>query len=331
MILVFVEHDQGQADRSSLEALSAARRVASAAGAAEPVAAVLIGPGAAVGAASLAGYGVAEAHVVEDERLSAYAPAGWGRTVAQLAASLAPTIVLAAGTDRGHEVLAYAAAMSEAPMAANCLEIRPGSPFEVTRQRWGGSLLEEAALDGSAAAGAARFLTVAEHAFQPESASASSAVAVHSFAPTLSEADLRVRVVSKVAPEAGVVSLADARVVVGGGRGVGGAEAFSELEELAGLLHGAVGVSRVVTSAGWRPHSQQVGQTGTRIAPDIYIACGISGAIQHIVGCKAAKSILVINTDREAPIMSRAAYAVIGDLHTVVPAISAEIRRRQAS
>ncbi|MFI5200550.1 MAG: electron transfer flavoprotein subunit alpha/FixB family protein, partial [Candidatus Limnocylindrales bacterium] len=189
MILVFVEHDQGQADRSSLEALSAARRVASAAGAAEPVAAVLIGPGAAVGAASLAGYGVAEAHVVEDERLSAYAPAGWGRTLAQLAASLAPTIVLAAGTDRGHEVLAYAAAMSEAPMAANCLEIRPGSPFEVTRQRWGGSLLEEAALDGSPGAGGARFLTVAEHAFQPEPASESSPVAAHPFVPTLSETD----------------------------------------------------------------------------------------------------------------------------------------------
>ena len=99
------------------------------------------------------------------------------------------------------------------------------------------------------------------------------------------------------------------------------------MEELAALLGAAVGVSRVVTSAGWRPHAMQVGQTGTRIAPDLYIACGISGAIQHIVGCKAAKAILVVNTDREAPIMSRASYAVIGDLHAVVPAISAEIRR----
>jgi electron transfer flavoprotein alpha subunit len=114
---------------------------------------------------------------------------------------------------------------------------------------------------------------------------------------------------------------------VGGGRGLGGPEAFGILDELAGLLGGAVGVSRVATSAGWRPHSQQIGQTGLRIAPDLYIACGISGAIQHIVGCRAAKRILVINKDAEAPIMSRAAYAVIGDLHTVVPAISAEIRR----
>ena len=137
------------------------------------------------------------------------------------------------------------------------------------------------------------------------------------------------RVSGHEAPAAGSVSLADARVVVGGGRGVGSSAAFFELEELAALLGGAVGVSRAVTSNGWRPHTEQVGQTGLRIAPDLYIACGISGAIQHIVGCKAAKRILAINTDAESPIMGIADYAVIGDLHQVVPAISAEIRRRQ--
>jgi electron transfer flavoprotein alpha subunit len=327
VILAFVEHDSGRPDRSSLEALTFARRLAESSGSG-PLAAVLFGPGASDAAAALGSYGVSQAQVVADERIDSYAPAAWGRVVAQLTAAQSPSVVLAAGTDRGHEILAYAAAMSGAPMAANCLEVRPGpgATCEVTRQRWGGSLLEEARLDGTV-----RFVTVAEHATQPEEIPRPAAVAVETFRPDLDPADLRVQVVARVAPEAGKVSLADARVVVGGGRGVGGAEAFSELEELAGLLHGAVGVSRVVTSAGWRPHSQQVGQTGTRIAPDIYIACGISGAIQHIVGCKAAKSILVINTDREAPIMSRASYAVIGDLHAVVPAISAEIRRRQAS
>ena len=103
------------------------------------------------------------------------------------------------------------------------------------------------------------------------------------------------------------------------------------LDELAGLLGAAVGVSRVVTSLGWRPHTQQIGQTGTRIAPDLYIACGISGAIQHIVGAKAAKRILVINTDPEAPIFRRANYAVIGDVHAVVPAITAEVRRAKGA
>ncbi len=145
--------------------------------------------------------------------------------------------------------------------------------------------------------------------------------------PTLSEADLAVRVVSGEAPAAGSVALGDARVVVGGGRGVGSTAGFAQLEELARLLGGAVGVSRAVTSAGWRPHAEQIGQTGLRIAPDLYIACGISGAIQHIVGCKAAKKILAINTDPDAPIMARADYAVIGDLHAVVPALVAEIRR----
>ena len=119
-------------------------------------------------------------------------------------------------------------------------------------------------------------------------------------------------------------------MVVGGGRGVGGAEGFRALEELAGLLGGAVGCSRAVTSLGWRPHSDQVGQTGTRIAPDLYIACGISGAIQHMVGCRAAKQILAINTDRDAPIVAQADYAVIGDVRTVVGAVTSEIRKRQS-
>ena len=123
------------------------------------------------------------------------------------------------------------------------------------------------------------------------------------------------------------VSLADADVVVSGGRGVGSSEGFSVIEELAALLGGAVGCSRAVTSAGWRPHSDQVGQTGTKISPEIYIACGISGATQHMAGCKGAKRLLAINPDGEASIFASADYAVIGDLHEVVPAISAEIRK----
>ena len=115
--------------------------------------------------------------------------------------------------------------------------------------------------------------------------------------------------------------------MVSGGRGVGSAESFAILEELADLLGAAVGCSRVVTSAGWRPHTDQVGQTGTKISPSLYIACGISGATQHIAGAKGAKKILAINADPEAPILAHADYAVIGDLHEVVPAISAEIRK----
>src|SRR5207244_1298552 len=144
--------------------------------------------------------------------------------------------------------------------------------------------------------------------------------------PTLGDEHLVVRVTAREEPSTGVVRLDTARVVVGGGRGVGSKEGFELLEELAKLLGGAVGGSRVVTNLGWRPHSDQVGQTGARIAPDLYIACGVSGAIQHLVGCKGAKRILVINKDEHAPIVARADYAVIGALHEILSAVVAAPR-----
>jgi electron transfer flavoprotein alpha subunit len=140
-----------------------------------------------------------------------------------------------------------------------------------------------------------------------------------------------VRVSERIPAATGGVSLADAGVVVSGGRGVGSADGFAVIEELAALLGGAVGCSRAVTSAGWRPHADQVGQTGTKVSPEIYIACGISGATQHMAGCKGAKRLLAINPDGEASIFASADYAVIGDLHEVVPAISQEIRKARGA
>ena len=154
--------------------------------------------------------------------------------------------------------------------------------------------------------------------------------AVESFSPALDEADLAVRVSEHVDTVTSGISLAEAKVVVSGGRGVGSAEGFAILEELAGELDAAVGCSRVVTSAGWRPHTDQVGQTGTKVSPDLYIACGISGATQHIAGCKGAKKILAINSDAEAPILMSADYAVIGDLTEIVPAITDELRKARS-
>ena len=151
------------------------------------------------------------------------------------------------------------------------------------------------------------------------------------FTPALAEADLVVQVAEHVDEVVSGISLAEAKVVVSGGRGVGSAEGFGILEELAGLLDAAVGCSRVVTSAGWRPHTDQVGQTGTKVSPDLYIACGISGATQHIAGCKGAKKILAINSDAEAPILASADYAVIGDLTEIVPAITAELRKARSA
>ncbi|MEO8469398.1 MAG: electron transfer flavoprotein subunit alpha/FixB family protein [Chloroflexota bacterium] len=326
-ILVLVELGSGDgagtADRVSLETLAFARSLADGLGGA-PVEALLVGSDASGAAAALGAHGVTTGHVVTDAAIAgAYAPAAWGAALAELAGARGAVAIIGPGTDRGAEVLAHAAARLGAPLAANVLSATPGDSWSVTRQRWAGSLLEDATLDASV-----RCLTMAPHAVAVDERAGSPAAAVASFAPAIAPADLLVRVTGHEPPSKGSISLTDAKVVVGGGRGVGSAAAFSELEELAELLGAAIGVSRVVTSNGWRPHTQQVGQTGQRIAPDLYIACGISGAIQHIVGCKSAKRILAINTDAESPIMALADYAVIGDLHQVVPAVSAEIRRR---
>jgi electron transfer flavoprotein alpha subunit len=320
-LLALVEHEAGRPDRLSLEALTIAGRLGAALG--TPVHAALLGTGADVTAAGLGAFGVATAHVIAHDRLDAYAPAAWAAALGQVVDAGSFDAVIAPGSERGTEALAHLAARAGLPMAANVVDVEPGERWRVTRQRWAGSLLEEAWLDGSP-----RLLTVAPHgvaALEPIASAA--APTVVPLTPVLSDADLRVRVSRQVASAADSVALTDAKVVVGGGRGIGSAEGFAMLEELASLLGGAVGVSRVATSLGWRPHAEQIGQTGARIAPDLYIACGISGAIQHIVGCKAAKRILVINKDADAPIFSRATYAVVGDVHTVVPAISAEIRR----
>jgi len=170
-------------------------------------------------------------------------------------------------------------------------------------------------------------ITVAPHTIPITEGTPPVEVDVKPYLAGLGASDLVVQVKEHVAPSSGGVSLAEAKVVVSGGRGVGSKEGFAIIEELALLLGARVGCSRVVTSAGWRPHSDQVGQTGTKISPDLYVACGISGATQHMAGCKGAKRILAINADAEAPIMSLADYAVVGDLKEIVPAISAEIRK----
>jgi electron transfer flavoprotein alpha subunit len=313
MVLVFVEHADGELDELSLQALTFARGYAGDDG----VEAVLVGGEDA--APGLGEHGVRTAHVAQIE--GSYAPVAWARAVAELTGRLGATAVVAAGSDRGNEVMAHAAVLSDAALAANCTAATPGEVAEVTRLRWGGSLVEVARLHGDV-----KLMTVAPHTVPFQTVPAAD-VDVRSFAPELADSDLVVRVAEQVDTSTGGVSLADAPVVVSGGRGVGSAEGFAPLEELAAMLGGVVGCSRAVTSAGWRPHSDQVGQTGTKISPEIYIPCGISGATQHMAGIKGAKKVLAINADREAPILTNADYAVIGDLSEIVPAITAELRR----
>ncbi len=315
-VLVVVEHDRGALAPASLEALAAARRLG------QPVQALTIGAAADGLVEQLAAHGAEVVVQAHHDVLGDYGPEAWGDTVAQAVQQRQPLAVLATGTDRGNEVMAHAAAVLDAPMVANCLELEPGETWRITRVRWGGSLLESCTLTAPVA-----LLTVAHHSV--EATEEPVQASTEAFTPELDPALARSVVADRVERAAGV-TLATAPVVVGGGRGVGSADGFAPLEELAALLGGVVGCSRAVTNNGWRNHTDQVGQTGTRIAPDIYLACGISGAIQHWVGAMASKKILAVNTDPEANMVTRADYAVIGDLHQVIPAISAEIRRRRA-
>jgi electron transfer flavoprotein alpha subunit len=320
MTLVYVEHQDGRPDELSLQAIALAREI-SGDGALD---ALLAGAGAAEAAAALGAHGVGRAHVADHDVFATHAPVALGRCIAELIERLSPAAVVAAGSERGNEALAHAAAITDLPLAANCIAAQAGDPLTVTRIRWGGSLLEEALLHGEV-----KLLTVAPHtvaAVQTGTADAS----VEPFTPALSEADLAVRVVDQVTQRSGGISLADAKFVVSCGRGAGSPEGFAPAERLAALMGGAVGCSRAVTIAGWRSHTDQVGQTGTKIAPEVYLACGISGATQHMAGCKGAKRIIAVNTDPEAPIIANADYAVIGDLHEVIPAITEELRKAGA-
>ncbi len=314
-VVAYLEHTGGAVDEPSLQAATLATSLA----AGEPVHALAasnsllqaLDPPPPVGTV----------HVAEHEVFASHAPRAVAEAIVELATRLGATAVVGPGTERGNEVLAHVAALLDLPLAANCVSVAGG---DVSRVRWGGSLLEEARVHAPVL-----LLTVQPHAVEAGSG-ADRAPEVETFAPALSDAALALRVVERVGETGGGVSLADAKVVVSGGRGAGSAEGFAPVEELAQLLGGAVGCSRAVTMAGWRPHTDQVGQTGTKIAPEIYIACGISGATQHMAGCKGAKRILAINADREAPILQSADYAVIGDMHEVVPAISAAIRAARA-
>jgi electron transfer flavoprotein alpha subunit len=291
MILVYVETTPDGVHEVSLETIAFARGLA-AAGGGVPIDAVVVGPVPDGTAAELAAYGVRTVHHADSDDFDRFSGAATASAI-----GAARTVVSFGGL----------------------------APFVVTRQVVGGAALEEMRLSQRPAV-----FTVAGHAVDPEPAPEPGPGTLQHLDVELAPGDLAVRVVSvegTTDDESG--SLKSARIVVGAGRGAGGPDGFKGVLELADLLGGSLGVSRVVTSLGWRPHHEQVGQTGSRIAPDVYIPCGISGAIQHWAGCASSKVIVAINTDPEAPMMTKATYAVVGDMHEVVPAINEELRRRR--
>jgi electron transfer flavoprotein alpha subunit len=325
MILVLVEQTSaGDLLDVSGEALTFARSLPTGETAID---AVVVGEPSAALRQELTRFGVRDVQALTGEAFTSYGGAAWAAGVDAVVSQTNPRVVLASGSPRGNEVMAHLAARRRVAMAANVVSVEASADdLTVTRQVVGGAALEDMRLTGDPA-----ILTVAGHALEPSPAPVPGPATLTVVQPSVDESDLVARVVSVSDPEPDMSgTLKSARVVVGAGRGAGGENGFADLIELAELLDGALGVSRVVTSLGWRPHHEQVGQTGSKISPQLYIACGISGAIQHWVGCSSAQTILAVNTDAEAPMVTKAHYAVIGDLHEVVPAINAEIRRRRA-
>ncbi|GAB2742099.1 electron transfer flavoprotein subunit alpha/FixB family protein [Salinifilum aidingensis] len=319
MLLVILEEEAGSVSGASRETLTLARELAGKLDV--PLHAATFGAGEFT--STLSAHGATTLHQIDGPFADDCSPECRGAALAELIGRTGATGVLAAASDWGNEIAAHAAARTGEAFASNCVAVDAGPVWSLTRSRGGGMLLEDAELSG-----AVKFASLAPGAVEAAEVSAPADVTVETFVPEGLDGIIHSRLVDRTSRGSGV-SLATARVIVSGGRGVGSAEGFADLEELAGLLGGAVGCSRVATNAGWRPHSDQVGLTGTKISADLYIACGISGASQHWVGCMGAKTILAINTDPEAPLVTRADYAVIGDVHDVLPAVLEQVRERQ--
>ncbi|MGC8916105.1 MAG: electron transfer flavoprotein subunit alpha/FixB family protein [Thermoanaerobaculum sp.] len=320
-ILVFVEQRDGQARKASLEALSEAKRLASEKGL--PVAAVLVGAGVRSLAPSLGEWGADKVFVADQAELVNYTPQAYAQAVAEAARQAQPQAVFMAATSLGRDLSGRLAA-----------KLRVGCLPDVTALRWDGDRLQAvrpvysgkalATVDGGSTVPVV--VTLRPNVF-PAQKSTGAAEVVNLEAVAVPSG---YRVKEVVSSQAGELDVAEADIIVSGGRGLRGPENFALIRELAKVLGAAVGASRAAVDAGWIDHAHQVGQTGKVVSPTLYVACGISGAIQHLAGMSSSKVIVAINKDPEAPIFKVADYGVVGDLFQIVPALTEEIRKLKA-
>jgi electron transfer flavoprotein alpha subunit len=316
-ILVLVEHDAGTLKKVTLELLTAARPLGT-------PAAVFVGHGFDTAAPRLAEYGAAKVYVAETPELTDYVVAPTAELLASLVGTAAPDAVLVASTAEGKEVAARLALKIDSGVLTDAVGLGEGIVAE--QSIFGGSSIVHSRVTKGVP-----IITMRPNATSPVAADGPAAAERIDVSVELSDAARQARVVDRVVVEKGSrPELTEAAIVVSGGRGVGSAENFSIIEELADSLGAAVGASRAATDAGWYPHQHQVGQTGKTISPQLYIACGISGAIQHRAGMQTSKTIVAVNKDPEAPIFELVDFGVVGDLHQVVPQLTAEVRRRRA-
>jgi len=322
-VCVITEFRDGAFRRVSFEVASAGRRLADALG--EPLTAIALGDGVAAAAPALGHYGVEQVYAVDQPVLKDYLAETYTPLVAEILNTLQPKVVLAAASVDGKDLSARLAARLGAGLAQDCTELKiEGGALQAKRPVYAGKAL---AWYAWAAGSYPQMASCRPNVIDCLPADTSRRAVVETPAVALPAA-VKTRVVG-VEAAAAKVDLAEAQVIVSGGRGLKGPEHFAILEELAQLLGGAVGASRAVVDAGWRPHADQVGQTGKVVTPTLYIACGISGAIQHLAGMGGSKFIVAVNKDPEAPIFSKADYGVVEDLFKFIPAFIEAVKKIQ--
>jgi electron transfer flavoprotein alpha subunit len=313
-ILVLVDHVDSEVKKVTFELLTLARKHGEAA-------AVWIGPGYEGAKDKLAEYGAAKVYVAADEELTSYVVAPKAEVLAKLVADNSPAAVLVAATGEGKEIAGRLAVKIESGVLTDVVGL--ADDFVGEHSIFGGAIVSHAKVTKGTP-----IVAVRPNSTAPEASP--STPAEEQVSVSLSDAAKGARVVEKVVQEKGErPELTEAAIVVSGGRGVGGADNFKIIEELADSLGAAVGASRAATDAGWYPHTFQVGQTGKTVSPQLYIAVGISGAIQHRAGMQTSKTIVAINKDSEAPIFELVDYGVVGDLFQVAPQLTEEINKRK--
>jgi electron transfer flavoprotein alpha subunit len=320
-IWVYIDQFQGTALAAGWEALGAAKKLAAEMGG--TVTALMFGHNVEAIANDSFSYGAEAAIVCDDASLTEFRVQPYAALLAKLVGESKPEVVIASNTTRGRDLIGTAAVLAGGSAIADGIGLAyKDNAVQVTHPAYAGKLLSTVTSKGQT-----QFITLRPRAFpKPEPVSGATG-AVTKVNVAVAEGEIATKV-SGYAMEEGKVSLADARIIVSGGRGVGGPEGFAPVRELADVLGGAMGASRAAVDAGWIPYAHQVGQTGRTVSPDLYIACGISGAIQHQAGMRMSKTIVAINKDAEAPIFKLARYGVVGDLFKIVPALSAEFRKR---
>ncbi len=325
-VWVWVEQFQGQACSISWEMLGQARRLADEL--TVPLTACVLGHSVEHIAREAIAFGADRVFLVDDPTLAVYRPDPYAAVLTGLVRNHRPEIFLLGASSRGRDLAGAVATDLHTGLTADCtgLDIDPETRLlRQTRPAFGGNIMATIICPQRRP----QMATVRHRVFEVPPADPTRNGEIIRLPPAMAEEAIVSRVADFVV-EAGQVNLADARIIVSGGRGVGGPDGFKPIRELAEALGGAVGASRAAVDAGWVPYAHQVGQTGRTVKPDLYIACGISGAIQHLAGMQTAKVIVAINKDPEAPIFNVATYGIVGDLFQIVPALTAEFRRRLA-